>query len=125
MATGLRCSAPVPSLQIPPALAPENIYRFPNSDGYDGQAYHLVAHDPLALHGILTATADASLRYRRILLPALAYLVALGARTGSTGRTSSAICYFCFWAHGVWRLYLRASGLRRGSPCSTCSFRPL
>lgn len=66
------------NLHIPPALEREHIYRFPNSEGYDGQAYHFIAHDPLARHGLLPSTPDTSLRYRRILLPALVYLAALG-----------------------------------------------
>jgi hypothetical protein len=32
---------------IPPALAKENIYTFPDSTGYDGQFYHYMAHDPV------------------------------------------------------------------------------
>src|SRR6266545_2530619 len=37
---------------LPPALAAEeNVYRFAGSAGYDGQFYHLIAHDPLLRHG--------------------------------------------------------------------------
>ena len=62
----------------PPSLAGEHIYVFPNSGGYDGQSYHYVAHDPLCRSDIGRAVPDPMLRYRRILLPGMAYLVALG-----------------------------------------------
>jgi hypothetical protein len=69
--------------QFPPpaALAGEHIYIFPNSPGYDGQFYHYVAHDPMGRNQSLRNSVDASYRYQRILLPALAWLLALG-RTG-------------------------------------------
>jgi hypothetical protein len=67
------------NLSIPPALEREHIYRFPNSTGYDGQAYHFVAHDPLYRTEVgRELSHDAGHRYRRILLPAMAYALALG-----------------------------------------------
>lgn len=64
---------------VPATLASEHIYEFPNSYGYDGQMYHYVAHDPLIRNPDLTAHVDSPwLRYRRILLPGLAYLMAAG-----------------------------------------------
>jgi hypothetical protein len=65
-------------LTEPPSLAGENIYRFPDSFGYDGQFYHYVAHDPLFRHRITRYIDAPRLRYRRILLPGLAYLAAAG-----------------------------------------------
>jgi hypothetical protein len=62
----------------PPSLNGEHIYVFPASGGYDGQSYHYVAHDPLCRSDIGRAVPDPALRYRRILLPGLAYLMALG-----------------------------------------------
>lgn len=74
--TALFCTGA--QVRVPPQLAGEGIYTFPNSTGYDGQFYHYVAHDPLLKKG-LDKYADAPrLRYRRILLPGLAYLVAFG-----------------------------------------------
>jgi hypothetical protein len=74
--TALFCTgANVPT---PPSLAGEHIYVFPASGGYDGQSYHYVAHDPLCRSDIGRAVPDPMLRYRRILLPGMAYLVALG-----------------------------------------------
>jgi hypothetical protein len=63
---------------LPPGLAAEHIYVFPNSGGYDGQSYHYVAHDPFARTDIGRAVPDPSLRYPRILLPGMAHLLALG-----------------------------------------------
>jgi hypothetical protein len=62
----------------PPGLAFERIYLFPHSNGYDGQAYHYMAHDPLYRNGIGRAVDAPTVRYRRILIPALAWLLALG-----------------------------------------------
>jgi len=61
-----------------PAFAvPEKLYTFPGS-GYDGQQYHLIAHDPWMRRGAVLAMDDPPLRYRRILVPALAWALALG-----------------------------------------------
>jgi len=62
----------------PPLVGAEHIYVFPNSAGYDGQLYHYVAHDPLLRGDLKNYVDDARLRYRRILVPALAYVIALG-----------------------------------------------
>jgi hypothetical protein len=60
-------------LPIPPSLDGENIYRFAKSSGYDGQACHFIAHDPLDRTEIGRALfQDAGHRYRRILLPGMA-----------------------------------------------------
>jgi len=63
---------------LPAGLAFEHIYVFPHSGGYDGQSYHYIAHDPLDHSDVGAAVPDPSLRYPRILLPAMAYLLAFG-----------------------------------------------
>ena len=63
---------------VPPSLAGEKIYVFPNSSGYDGQFYHYAAHDPLARGGMQRYMDVPRRRYERILLPALAFALALG-----------------------------------------------
>jgi hypothetical protein len=66
------------AIRQPPLAKAEGIYLFQGSTGYDGQFYHYVAHDPL-MRTNLSAYMDApELRYRRILIPALAYGLALG-----------------------------------------------
>lgn len=74
--TALYCTG---ALQPHPALVEsEHIYIFPNSTGYDGQLYHYVAHDPFLRSGLSAYVDDARLRYRRVLVPMLAHMLALG-----------------------------------------------
>jgi len=65
-------------IPLPAGLAFEHIYVFPDSGGYDGQSYHYVAHDPMNRTDIGSAVPDPSRRFPRILVPGLAYLLALG-----------------------------------------------
>lgn len=68
-----------PDWKRPAFLASEDVYTFPpGSLGYDGQMYHFIAHDPLMRRGAASAMDDPALRYRRILVPALAWALALG-----------------------------------------------
>lgn len=87
---------------VPPALASENIYVFPDSAGYDGQMYHYVAHDPLLRHGFGKFVDSAQLRYRRILLPAAAFLLA-GGRQQAIDKCFIA-CNLLFLFFGAWWL---------------------
>ncbi|MGH9662537.1 MAG: hypothetical protein ACRD96_28570, partial [Bryobacteraceae bacterium] len=74
--TALYCTGEL--LPTPPALAAENIYRFSGSLGYDGQFYHYIAHDPFFQRGLDRYVDAPRLRYRRILVPALAWLAGAG-----------------------------------------------
>ncbi len=65
-------------MPVPDFLKTENLYIVPNSEGYDGQVYHLIAHDPWMRKGSADAIPDVSFRYQRILVPALAWMVAFG-----------------------------------------------
>jgi hypothetical protein len=96
---------------VPPALASENVYVFPDSAGYDGQMYHYVAHDPLLRHGFGQFVDSARLRYRRILLPATAFLLA-GGQPGSIDRCfiASNLLFLTFGAWWIAR-YFVLSGL--------------
>lgn len=96
---------------VPPALASENLYVFPDSAGYDGQMYHYVAHDPLLRHGLQKFVDSARLRYRRILLPASAFLIA-GGRQGAVDACfiASNLLFLFFGAWWVSR-YFVLSGL--------------
>jgi hypothetical protein len=67
-----------PDWPRPAFLASEKLYTLPGSLGYDGQMYHFIAHDPLMRRGAASAMDDPALRYRRILVPALAWALALG-----------------------------------------------
>ena len=59
------------------------------SPGYDGQVYHLIAHDPWMRRGSAEAIVYPTFRYQRILVPALAWMLnaTLGICRG--GQTSS------------------------------------
>lgn len=52
--------------------------RVDDATGYDGQFYHLLAHDPLAQSGSIGHFDNLSLRWRRIGVPALAWTLAAG-----------------------------------------------
>ena len=98
--TALFCTgANVPT---PPSLAGEHIYIFPASGGYDGQSYHYVAHDPLCRSDIGRAVPDPLIRFRRILLPGMAYLVALGRQSWID--VSYVACNLGFLFLGSWWL---------------------
>ena len=81
------------TFRVPPALAREKIYRFNQSNGWDGQFYHYIAHDPF-LHSDLKNYIDAPrLRYRRILIPLLARNVRAEKERGKTLLLASDLDY--------------------------------
>lgn len=65
-------------LKHPPELADEHLYLFAGSQGYDGQMYHYVAHDPFFVRGFDEFVDAPRMRYRRILIPLAAHALALG-----------------------------------------------
>jgi hypothetical protein len=73
--TALFCTAQAANL---PTELQAGTYRFPNSRGYDGQMYREVAHDPIMSRGFQVYVDAPKLRYRRILVPGLAFLLAGG-----------------------------------------------
>lgn len=74
--TGLFCIAA--HMPKPDFLRSETLYIFVGSDGYDGQVYHLIAHDPWLRRGSANAIIGPAVFYQRILVPALAWSLALG-----------------------------------------------
>jgi len=74
--TALFCTGA--ELRQPPELAHERIYLFPNSTGYDGQYYYYQAHDPFLRRGLSEYVDSPRLRYRRMLVPTAAWLLAGG-----------------------------------------------
>lgn len=74
--TALYCIAP--HMPVPDFLRSERLYIFPGIQGYDGQVFHLIAHDPWMRRGSAAAILDPAFRYQRVLVPALAWLLALG-----------------------------------------------
>ncbi len=79
---------------VPPGLAAEHIYVFPNSAGYDGQIYHYLAHDPLFRRNFAAYVDEPRYRGRRILVPGLAFLLALG-HDGGIDRAYLAVIWMC------------------------------
>jgi hypothetical protein len=67
-----------PQMPVPAFLSAEHLYVFQGELGYDGQVYHLIAHDPWMRKGSAEAINSPGYRYQRILVPALAWCVALG-----------------------------------------------
>jgi hypothetical protein len=53
-------------------------WRVQGDKGYDGEFYHLIAHDPLDRRGFLAYVDSPQYRWRRIGVPGLAYLLAGG-----------------------------------------------
>jgi hypothetical protein len=103
-----------PGWPKPEFLASEPIYTFPpGAQGYDGQMYHFMAHDPLMRRGAAAAMDDPALRYRRILVPALAWAVALGRDSAVHAAYFAVILGFVFL--GVYWL-ARAMKMRGRNP---------
>jgi len=73
--TGLYCIGD--RFPQPPDLA-ERLWLFRDTYGYDGQWYHLIAHDPWQKRGFDRFIDNPRVRYHRILLPGLAWLLAAG-----------------------------------------------
>ena len=87
---------------LPPALAGEGARVIPNDPGYDGVFYHLAAHDPVLTRGFWRYADNPSLRWRRILVPGLAWLAALGDDTRIHGAYVAVNLLFVFL--GAWWL---------------------
>ncbi len=74
--TALYCIAP--HMPVPDFLRSEKLYIFAGSEGFDGMIYHLIAHDPWLRRGSADAIVGPAIFYQRILVPALAWALALG-----------------------------------------------
>jgi hypothetical protein len=64
---------------LPAAITGGHTYRVSDEVGYDGQFYHLIAHDPLNRRGFISFVDNPRLRWRRIGVPGLAALLAGGS----------------------------------------------
>jgi hypothetical protein len=98
------------SFPVPPAMAAEGLFLF-SGFGYDGQLYHIIAHDPFFRRGFSGYVDDPRLRYRRGLVPVAAHLLALGSDRW-VHVTYPALVLF-FGALGVFWLSLLAQALGR------------
>ncbi len=64
---------------LPPGTLSDHTYRVRDEQGYDGEFYYLIAHDPLNRRGFLAYVDGPRYRWRRIGLPGLAHLLAFGS----------------------------------------------
>ncbi len=63
---------------VPNEPAFQNTYVFPDWSGFDGQYYRIIAHDPFLTRGYLGHIHMPMMRYRRILVPLMAFALACG-----------------------------------------------
>ena len=95
-----------------PPLA-ERIWTFPNSDGYDGQWYHYIAHDPWFQRGYVRFLDAPRLRYHRILIPGLANALA-GGRDRYVDRMYTGLILLSVFLGSLWLgWYARLHGFTR------------
>ncbi len=93
--TGTKFAAPPAELRF------EHIYRLSDSFGYDGQYYHYVAHDPFLKRGFQSSVDNPRFRYRRILVPLSAWLLA-GGQDRFIDRAYVAVIWFWVFAGALW-----------------------
>ncbi|MGE5648026.1 MAG: hypothetical protein ACM336_19795 [Acidobacteriota bacterium] len=74
--TGLYCNGA--ETAFPQDIVREGLFQGPSKGGYDGQFYHLIAHDPLLQTDYSRYMFLPRIRYQRILIPGLAWLAAFG-----------------------------------------------
>lgn len=92
---------------IPPSLRP-GTYLVSSSTGYDGQMYRYVAHDPFLMGEAHRYLDNPALRTNRILIPGLAWLLALGRQSAIDTMYILLFPFACF-AGAYWiALYLNA-----------------
>ena len=103
--TALYCIAP--HMPVPDFLRSENLYIFPGSAGFDGQVYHLIAHDPWLRRGSADAIVGPAIFYQRILVPALAWSLALG-RDEWIHRAYYAVILACIFLGVYWSSLIAA-----------------
>lgn len=108
--TALYCTGSRPGM--PDVIRAEGAYVFAGSHGYDSQFYHYIAHDPWLTRGFLSAVDNPPLRWRRILVSALAWTLAAG-RDDWIDPAFYLVVLGCVFAGGFWLArYFRI----RGSP---------
>ena len=67
-----------PEVPQSPPVARERPYLWQGTSGYDGQTFHIMAHDPWMRYGPPEQFEISPFRYVRILVPMLAWLLAFG-----------------------------------------------
>jgi hypothetical protein len=88
--TGLFCAGD--RMPLPPGF--ESTYRAPKSDGYDGQFYRYIAYDPFLKRDLWRYMDGGSYRYRRLLVPLLAWALAGLTRVSADSAYIAVIWFF-------------------------------
>jgi hypothetical protein len=95
---------------LPAGPIASHTYRLHDDKGYDGEFYHLIAHDPLNRQGFLAYVDSSQYRWRRIGVPGLAYLLA-GGNDDWIDKTYVAVeLLFTFWGSFWLSQYARLLG---------------
>ena len=102
-------------VEPPAAVAGEDPRRAPDPVGFDGQYYHFIAHDPLILADTQAFVDNPSLRWRRILVPGLAYVLGMG-RAGAVDAAYIAIVLASTFLGVLW---LSRYSIGHGLPAGT------
>jgi len=89
------------------------------TNGYDGQFYHYIAHDPFLERDARKSIDAPRLRYRRILVPLAAYLLA-GGRSEWVDAAYRVLVWAFFLLGGYW--LARLATLRNRSPAWGLAF---
>lgn len=91
----------------PPEIA-VNVFVAPDDKGYDGQFYRLVARDPFLKRGYAQYVDAPEIRWRRILVPLLAWTLALGQDAWLDGAYIAVVLGWVF-AGAFWAAQLACS----------------
>jgi hypothetical protein len=102
---------------LPDAVA-QGAFRNPDPNGYDGQYYLILAHDPLLRHGAAAYLDAPLLRARRILVPAAAWALAAGRPRFIDGAYVLVVLAFIF--AGTYWLSLIFMSQRRNPAWGLC-----
>jgi hypothetical protein len=95
---------------IPNEPAFANTYVFPDEFGFDGQYYRIIAHDPFLTRGYFQHIERPVMRYRRILVPFLAFALACGRQPYiDTGFIATMLLFFFLGVYWLAR-YAELSG---------------
>src|SRR5205807_999013 len=99
-------------MRLPASVAAEQPYRFPG--GYDGAFYHMLAHAPSMPADTRADIDNPPLRWRRILVPALAFTAALGDQERIDSAYIAIVDVFVALGAAALALFLIWAGVRAG-----------
>jgi hypothetical protein len=99
-------------MRLPADVAAEQPYRFPASPGYDGAFYHMLAHAPSMPADTRASIDNPPLRWRRILVPFLAFAVAVGDQERIDSAYIAVIDVFVALGTAALALFLVREGIR-------------